>query len=93
MCRAVSAIARDSSIRNERFNIGSGKGKPVEEIAGMCSDMFKKLLDKDIKIIRQPSGSFPDRWVSVDRIISRTGWKPVITPEDGISELIMKPGD
>jgi nucleoside-diphosphate-sugar epimerase len=92
LCRAVSAIARDGSIRNEHFNIGSGKGRPVEEIAEMCSDAFKKLLNKNIEITRKPSGSFPERWVSIDNIKSRTGWKPDIRPEDGIRELIMKPG-
>jgi len=93
LCRAISMIINSRHVRNECFNIGSGKGTPVEDIARTVQDTFKNKFRKSVIIERKqapPGKIWPDRWVSVSKIGRQLGWKPEMNLESGISGLIAK---
>lgn len=93
VCRAISMVIDKETLRDTCLNIGSGKGTAIEDIAKTNARLFKKLLDKDIRITRKPSPEgrvFPSRWLSISKIRKHAGWSPGVTLESGIEELIMK---
>ena len=93
VCRAISMIIDNKQSRNECFNIGSGEGTSVEDIATAVQDAFKNKFRKNVRIEKKPAPPgkiWPDRWVSVSKIGRQLGWKPEVRLEAGISDLAMK---
>jgi len=93
VCNAISMIFNRKSIRNQHFNVGSGKATSVETIAQIIAHVFKNKFNKDVKIIKKPAPAgkvWPDRWVSVDKIKKQLGWEPKTKLEDGIADLAAK---
>ncbi len=89
VCDAI-AILIEKDIKDEKFNIGSGNPVSILEIAKTVSKIFKEKFNKEIKIdyLEPPKDKlWPDRYTSIEKI-KNLGWKPKVTLEKGILEII-----
>ncbi|MBI4010647.1 MAG: NAD-dependent epimerase/dehydratase family protein [Candidatus Aenigmarchaeota archaeon] len=95
VCNAVKAVIGNSSIRNEIFNVGSGRLITIAQLANKVADLTKNKLKANLKIknLPAPEGSiWPDRLMSIERINKKIDWEPAISLDDGISEILSKSG-
>ena len=72
------------------LNVGSGKPTAIKDIARVVSIEMKRQ-GKEVKVISQkvPKDTIAaDRWLSIARAQKLYGWKPEITLEEGIKELL-----
>ncbi len=79
---AVNAIIKASRIKEKKLilNIGSGKCYSINYIANLISK-------KRIRIPKRPGE--PDiTWANISKAKKILGWKPTITIDDGVNELI-----
>jgi len=73
------------------INIGSGRATSIRDIARLVVAETKRLKKKPPEIISQPAPAgtiAADRWLSIAKARKRYGWKPGITLEQGVKELL-----
>jgi nucleoside-diphosphate-sugar epimerase len=86
LCRAIMSILK-SGIKNETINIGSGVPVSINEVALS----IKRILNKKITIEHTKDEDFveyPDHYVSIKKMNRLTGWKPRVTLDQGIKQII-----
>ena len=87
----IEMIIQNTKLSHEVFNVGSGKLNSIEEIAKIISANGKKLCGYSTKIKKTPAPKdkiWPDRLMSIRKIKTRIGWKPKISIEQGIDEIL-----
>ena len=78
-------MSMESKVKNEIFNVGSGKQTTVKELA----ELILKILDKksEVKYIdREVIAS--RRQADISKIRKMLGWEPEVKLEDGIREIV-----
>ena len=87
----ILTILKNSKIKGEIFNVGSGKLVSIEELATIISNSGKKFYRYEPKV-KKISGRkdkvWPDRFMSINKIKKITGWKPKVSLKQGIDKLI-----
>jgi len=87
----IEMVLGNNSAKNEIFNVGSGSQRTIEEIASIVSNFSEKLYQKKInkKKIPPPKGKiWPDQLMSIEKITHKLGWKPSISMETGIHNMM-----
>ena len=87
----IEMIIQNTKLSHEVFNVGSGKLNSIEDIAKIISANGKKLCGYSTKIKKTPAPKdkiWPDRLMSIRKIKTRIGWKPKISIEQGIDEIL-----
>lgn len=79
IARAIMAAA-ESSVTGEVFNVGSGKTVSVNRIA--------ELLKGDTVPIPKRPGEPDCTFADISKIQKTLGWRPQVTIEEGVAELI-----
>ena len=80
LVNAIFLVSKKKNIRGEIFNIGSGKETSVNKIA-------KIIGGKKINVPKRPGE--PDRSLAdIKKIKKKLNWKPMISIQSGIQELI-----
>jgi UDP-glucose 4-epimerase len=84
LCSAIQMLI-DSTITNETFNIGSGKGTSVNEVL----QTIRNVTGNKLPIDYLPSRSIdvPVNVLDISKIQQLTGWKTAISLDKGIAEL------
>ena len=73
----------------EIFNVGKGKSYSVEEIVGMILKFSKSNAKVEFtNIVRK--GEVNDCRASIEKLISKFGWRPAVTIEEGLQTLLEK---
>ncbi len=82
----ANLLAIEKNVKNEVFNIGSGKETSVNEvfetIQGILKTNVKANFDPPIK------GEIRRTYVSIDRAEKRLGWKPEVDIREGIQRFL-----
>ena len=82
---------KNSKIKGEIFNVGSGKLVSIEELATIISNSGKKFYRYEPKV-KKISGRkdkvWPDRFMSICKIRKKIGWKPEISLTNGIELMV-----
>ena len=87
----IKIILNNSKLKNETFNVGSGKLTSIIEIAKIISNIGQKHFGYSTKITKIPAPDrkiWPDRLMSINKIKKITGWKPKVSLKQGIEKLI-----
>ena len=95
VCSCILSVIENPSIKNEIFNVGSGKLFSIEKIAKLILTSIKKQHKTESKIVKVPSPTgkiWPDRLMSINKIKKKLGWKPKISLNNGI-ELMLNSKD
>ena len=90
----VLTILKNSKMKSDVFNVGSGKLVSIEELATTISKSGKKFYGYEPKIKKISNRNdkiWPDRFMSIYKIKKKIGWKPEISLTNGI-ELMLKNG-
>ena len=71
----------DTNIKNEIFNVGSGKTYSVNTLINLLGS------NKIVNIPKRPGE--PDcTFADISKILKKTSWKPKISFEDGVKKLM-----
>ncbi len=62
------------------FNVGAGNPRTIIELI--------KLLNSEFEFIPKRPGEPDVTWADISKINNQTGWSPIITFEDGITEML-----
>jgi UDP-glucose 4-epimerase len=73
-------IAGESSVSGEIFNVGSGATTSVNHLASLIGGDTVNIPKRP----GEPDATFAD----ISRIVSQLGWKPRISIEDGVAEML-----
>ena len=87
----IKIILNNSKLKNETFNVGSGKLTSIIDIAKIISNIGQKHFGHSTKITKIPAPDrkiWPDRLMSINKIKKTTGWKPKVSLKQGIEKLI-----
>lgn len=91
VCRAYE-LALDA-VEGEGFvyNVGGGRPVSVKELAETAAALSEELTGRRAEIEYAPAPAdklWPDRWLSVEKIERELGWRPAVTIEDGLREML-----
>ena len=79
--------AIESKVKNETFNIGTGKNVSVNQVV----DMIKELKpDVEVEYEPHPKGYAKDTLADIVKVKNLLGWSPTILPEEGIKATLTK---
>lgn len=82
----ANLLAMEKEVKNEIFNIGSGKETSVNEIF----DIIQEILKSNVKAKFDPpiKGEVKRICLSIDRAKRKLGWKPEINIQNGIQMFL-----
>ena len=80
---AATIAVLEQQSNNKIFNVGSGEGKSLNELVGIIS----KVIGKPVltEYVKDNGKSIREIILDISTINKQTGWKPLVTLEDGIS--------
>ncbi len=90
-CRAYELALAEPSGRSFVYNVGGARPVSVRELAETASRLAEELTGRraEIEYAPAPEGKlWPDRWLSVSKIERELGWRPRVTLEEGMREMI-----
>jgi len=96
VCHCIEMVLANDSAKNEIFNVGSGSLHSLEEIASIVTNLSREVCENKINIkkIPAPQGKiWPDRLMSIEKINNKLGWKPSISIQTGIHDIMVNLGD
>lgn len=79
LTRAFLAAAKSDRI-DEIYNVGSGSPKTVNELVS--------LLEGEVDYLPERPGEPDCTWADISKIKDHLGWKPEVTFEQGVAEMI-----
>ena len=91
VCRAYE-LALDA-VEGESFvyNVGGGRPVSVKELAETAAALSEELTGRRAEVEYAPAPAdklWPDRWLSNEKIERGLGWRPSVTIEDGLREML-----
>ena len=78
------ALALESSVRAESFNIAPSRSVSIRELA----EMVARRIPTDVNFAPARAGDIHPAKVSAEKAASVLGWKPTVNFEDGLAEII-----
>jgi len=95
VANCIENVLGNNSANNEIFNVGSSSLHSIEEIVTIVSNFSEKFYQNkiDIKKIPAPKGKiWPDRLMSIEKIIHKLDWKPSTSIQTGIQDMMKNLG-
>lgn len=92
VCRAYE-LALGGAAKSESFvyNVGGGRPVSIKELAETAAALSEELTGRRAEIECAPAPAdklWPDRRLSVEKIERELGWRPSVTIEDGLREML-----
>jgi UDP-glucose 4-epimerase len=84
VAKAFLAVA-EIGTRGERYNIGAGNPRPVNELVG--------LIGGETVYIPKRPGEPDCTWANIDKITAATRWKPEVPFAQGVQAMLSRIGD
>jgi UDP-glucose 4-epimerase len=93
VCRAYESALCAPAERNFIYNLGGGRPVSVRELAQLAARVGLAETGREtaVEFAPAPPGKiWPDRWLSTARAENDLGWRPRVSIEDGMRELIAR---
>jgi nucleoside-diphosphate-sugar epimerase len=90
VCRAYElalGAARESFV----YNVGGGRPVSIRELAETAARLAEELTGRRAEIEYAPAPAdklWPDRWLSIEKIERELGWRPEVSVEEGMREML-----
>jgi UDP-glucose 4-epimerase len=91
VCRAYELALGDAEPESFVYNVGGGRPVSIRELAETASALSEELTGRRAEIEYAPAPAdklWPDRWLSAEKIGRGLGWRPRVSIEDGLRELL-----
>lgn len=92
VCRVVEALLDPPREPTPLvLNLGAGFATPIRDVALTFVRNARDILGREVELLDEEAPSdktWPDRWVSIDRVRHLFPWYPTRTLDDGIRELL-----
>jgi len=88
----VKLLIKSDNVQNETFNISSGKGTSIIELAEIAQKIAYKKYGNEIgfKYVDSDEEEIPNMVLSISKVKKKLGWCPKIDLEEGIADLMRK---
>lgn len=91
VCRAYELALDVTEGESFVYNVGGGRPVSVRELAETAARLAEELTGTSARIecVPAPEGKlWPDRRLSIEKIESELGWRPRVSVEDGMREML-----
>jgi UDP-glucose 4-epimerase len=91
VCRAYESALDEPAGRSFVYNVGGGRPVSIRELAETTARLAEELTGRraGVEYAPAPAGKlWPDRWLSVSKIERELGWRPRVSIEDGMREML-----
>jgi len=91
VCRAYELELLEPTSRNFIFNVGGGQPISIRDLADSVARVAAEETGRVAEIQNAPAPPdklWPDRWLSISKIERELGWRPAVSIEDGLREMI-----
>jgi UDP-glucose 4-epimerase len=91
VCRAYELALVAPESESFVYNVGGGRPVSVRELAETAARLAEELTGRRAKIEYAPAPAdklWPDRWLSIERIERELGWRPRVSIEEGLREML-----
>ncbi len=95
VANCIENVLGNNSANNEIFNVGSGSLHSIEEIATIVSNFSEEFYQNKINIKKTPAPDgkiWPDRLMSIEKIVHKLDWNPSISIQTGIHDTMKNLG-
>ena len=93
VCRAYESALSAPADRNFIYNLGGGQPVSVRELAQLASRVAWAETGRKVAVEFAPAPPgkiWPDRWLSTARVENELGWRPRVSVEAGMKEMIAR---
>ena len=91
VCRAYELALGAAESESFVYNVGGGRPVSVRELAETAAALAEELTGRraQVEFAPAPEGKlWPDRWLSIEKIERELGWRPRVTIEEGLREML-----
>lgn len=92
VCRAYELALGASESDSFVYNVGGGRPVSIRELAETASALSEELTGTRAEIEYAPAPAdklWPDRRLSIEKIERGLGWRPSVSIEDGLREMLI----
>jgi len=92
VCRAYELALGAGEGESFVYNVGGGRPVSVKELAETAAALAGELTGARAEIECAPAPAdklWPDRWLSTGKIERELGWRPSVSIEDGLREMLI----
>jgi UDP-glucose 4-epimerase len=93
VCRAYEAALTEPDGRNFILNVGGGTPVSIRDLADIAARAAEAETGRRPEIRYEPAPAdkiWPDRWLSISKIEDELGWRPAVTMESGMREMLFR---
>jgi UDP-glucose 4-epimerase len=91
VCRAYELALRAPESEGFVYNVGGGRPVSVRELAETAAALAWESAGRRAPVESAPAPAdkiWPDRWLSIAKIERELGWRPRVSIEDGMREML-----
>ncbi|MCC2669795.1 MAG: NAD-dependent epimerase/dehydratase [Armatimonadetes bacterium] len=89
ICQAIQrAIESPNDLGSSVFNVGTGKGTPVNDLVTLLGELMDQPVTPQHIINPVKTGYVQQQIASIDKISAELGYEPSITLREGVEEIL-----
>jgi nucleoside-diphosphate-sugar epimerase len=91
VCRAYELALDVSEGESFVYNVGGGRPVSIRELAETAAALAEELTGRRAEVEFAPAPAdklWPDRWLSIEKIGRELGWRPKVSVEEGLREML-----
>jgi nucleoside-diphosphate-sugar epimerase len=91
VCRAYELALDVSEGESFVYNVGGGRPVSIRELAETAARLAEESTGRRAGIEYAPAPPdklWPDRWLSIEKIERELGWRPKVSVEEGLREML-----
>lgn len=91
VCRAYELVLDAHESESFVYNVGGGRPVSVRELAETAARLCEELTGAraQVEFAPAPEGKlWPDRWLSIEKIGRELDWRPRVSIEEGLREML-----
>jgi UDP-glucose 4-epimerase len=91
LCRAYELALSVPAESSFIYNVGGGRPVSIRELAETAARVAEETTGRRTRIEHAPAPPdklWPDRWLAIEKIERELGWRPRVSIEEGLREMV-----